>query len=170
LGFMFPLPFILIGNFLSNFPHKHSKTFWGKILAFGIFLLLFIYNLYGNPFRSEPNRQKDQVKTISQFVISKTDSKPYNFALITDHNSDHAYRYYFQTLGKPDIRMENIMNDPQRKTVTDQLLIVCESSECHPLGYPSFEVSNFGRAEIAGEWNVSVVKVFRLIHYSGKKK
>ncbi|HKC14987.1 MAG TPA: glycosyltransferase family 39 protein, partial [Patescibacteria group bacterium] len=47
LGFMFPLPFILIGNFLSNFPHKHSKTFWGKILAFGIFLLLFIYNLYG---------------------------------------------------------------------------------------------------------------------------
>ncbi len=167
-GFMFPLPFMLVGNFLANFPNKHSSKTWGKAVAFGVFLAIFIFNLYGNPFRYEPNRQKDQVKKISQFLLSKTDNRPFNFALITAYNSDHAYRYYFDILGKPPIPIENIINDTQRKTVTDQLLIVCEDTECKPLGYPLFEISNFGRAEIAGEWNVSVVKVFKLVHYKGK--
>lgn len=167
-GFMFPLPFMLIGSFLSQV--YDSKKNYLKTSAVVIFVFLFALNLNSMPFKSEPNRQKDQVKQISKFVISKSDGKPFNFALITGGNSDHAYRYYFEVLGKPDVRMENIMNDPKRKTVTDQLLIVCESGNCHPLGYPSFEVSNFGRAEIVGSWDVSVVKVYKLIHYSGKEK
>lgn len=168
-GFLFPLPFILIGSFISQLYELKKFNKLSKIAAVGIFLSLFMLNLNYNPFKFEPNRQKDQVKKISQFVISKTDSKPFNFALMTDHNSDHAYRYYFEILGRPDVRMENPTFDPQRKTVTDQLLVVCESHECHPLGYPLFEISNFGRAEIAGEWDVSVVKVFRLVHYHGKQ-
>lgn len=167
-GFMFPLPFMLIGNFLSQV--YDSKKNYLKAASVAIFLFLFVFNLNSMPFKSQPNKQKDQVKQISQFVIEKSDGKPFNFALMTGGNSDHAYRYFFEVLGKPDVRMENIANDPKRKTVVDQLLIVCESSECHPLGYPAFEVSNFGRAEIVGEWNVSVVKVFRLVHYSGKEK
>lgn len=166
LGFMFPLPFILVGNFLSRVYEYKNKFFKAGSLL--IFLGLFGFNLYYNPFQNTPNRQKDQVKSISAFVLSKTDNKPFNFALMTGGNSDHAYRYYFEVLGKPDVRMENIMNDPQRKTVTDQLLIVCEEKPCHPLGYPSFEVSNFGRAEVVGQWDVSVVKVYRLVHYKGK--
>lgn len=165
-GFMFPLPFILVGSLLSEIYDLKKIHF--KIFAVGVFVFLFIFNLYAMPFVYEPNRQKDQVKEISAFVISKTDSKPFNFALITAGNSDYAYRYYFEVLGKPDVRMENIMNDPQRKTVTDQLMIVCEDKSCHPLGYPSFEVSNFGRAEIVGQWDISVVSVYKLVHYKGK--
>jgi len=165
-GFMFPLPFILIGNLLSEFQNFKWKLL--KTLGVVIFVILFLFNLSGAPFRFEPNRQKEQVKTISQFVISKTDNKPFNFALITPGNSDHGYRYYFEVLGHPDTRMENITNDLQRKTVAEQLLIVCEDVNCKPLGHPLFEISNFGRAEIVGEWNVSVVKVFRLIHYRGE--
>ncbi len=168
-GFLFPLPFILVGNFLSQLYELKKFNLWPKIAAVSIFLLLLSINLNYNPFRYEPNRQKEQVKKISQFVLSKTDNKPFNFALITDHNSDHAYRYYFEVLGKADIRMENPTFDPQRKTVTDQLMVVCENVECKPLGHPLFEVSNFGRAEIVGEWNVSVVKVFKLIHYKPTK-
>lgn len=167
LGFLFPLPFILVGNFLSQVYDYKKFNFWPKVFSIVIFILLLLVNLNYNPFRYEPNRQRDQVRKISEFVLSKTENKPFNFALITDHNSDHAYRYYFEVLGHPDTRMENINNDPQRKTVTDQLLIVCENIECKPLGHPLFEVSNFGRAEIVGEWNVSVVKVFKLIHYRG---
>ncbi len=169
-GFMFPLPFILVGNFLSQLYDLKKFKFFSKIAAVLVFLSLFVFNLSNNPFQYEPNRQKEQVKKISQFVLSKIDNKPFNFALITDGNSDHAYRYYFDVLGNPDTRMENIMNDPKRKTVTDQLLVICETSECHPLGYPTFEVSNFGRAEIVGEWNVSVVKVYKLIHYVGSEE
>lgn len=170
-GFMFPLPFILIGNFISQIydlgKGKKLKMFL-KIIALLVFISILIFNLYGNPFRFQPNRQKDQVKQISEFVISKTDNKPFNFALITNGNSDYAYRYYFEILDHPDTRMENLINDPKRTTVTSKLMIICEDTSCKPLGYPMFEVSNFGRAVIAGEWDVSVVKIFKLVHYHGK--
>lgn len=166
-GFLFPLPFILVGNFLSQVYETKKFNHLPKILSVGVFLSLLFINLNYNPFRYEPNRQKDQVRKISEFVLSKTDNKPFNFALITDHNSDYAYRYYLEVLDHPDTRMENPTRDPERKTVTNQLLIVCENVECKPLGHPLFEVSNFGRAEIVGEWNVSVVKVFKLVHYRG---
>lgn len=166
-GFMFPLPFILVGNFLSQIYDYKKFRFLPKLTAVLIFAGIFVFNLYANPFRFQPNRQKDQVKEISQFVLSKTDDKPFNFALITAHNSDHAYRYYFDILGKPPVQMENLIIDPKRTTVADQLLVVCEI-ECHPEGYPMFEVSNFGRAVTAGKWNVSVVTVYKLIHYKGK--
>lgn len=164
-GFMFPVPFILIGMTLTDFP----KTLrMGKALAMITLVILIWLNLQGIPFRSPPNRQKDQVKQISEFVLSKTDAKPFNFALITLGNSDHAYRYFFKLVGRDPLIIKNYQNDPERKTVTDQLLIVCEDSRCKPLGHPLWEVAGFGRAEIVGEWQVSVVKVYKLVHYKGK--
>lgn len=62
----------------------------------------------------------------------------------------------------------NQVIDPERKSVTEQLLIVCETLPCQPLGNSLWEVAGFGRAEIAGEWPVQVVQVYRLTHYKGK--
>lgn len=167
LGFMFPLPFLLLGN-LIRLPFQEKKLSLAKPFVVLLFIGLFVINLLGMPFRYEPNRQKQQVETISKFVLSKTDNKPFNFALITPGNSDHAYRYYFEILGHSPVTIQNNAVDPGRKTVTDQLLIVCEDIHCQPLGNPLFEVAGFGRAEIAGEWDVSVVKVYKLVHYHGK--
>ena len=133
--------------------------------GFILFITILIWNLIGMPFRYEPNRQKDQVKNIAQFVLDQTDGRPYNFALITPGNSDHGYRYFFDAAGRKPIVIENTEVDPERKTVTDQLLIVCEDISCQPLGHPLFEVAGFGRAEIAGQWDVSVVKVFKLVPF-----
>lgn len=169
LGFMFPLPFLLIGNLLSALYANKKFSLAGKFISIGIFLFLFIYNLYGMPFRYAPNRQKDQVKSISDFVLSKTNNKPYNFALITLGNSDHAYRYFFKLQGKDPVTIESPQKDPERKTVTDQLLVVCEDPSCQPLGNSLWEVAGFGRAEIVDEWTVSVVKVYKLIHYKGSR-
>lgn len=165
--FMFPLPFLLLGNLLS-LPWQTKKKKLLKVVSIVVFAGFFIFNLYGMPFRFEPNRQKAQAETIAKFVISKTSDKPFNFALLTPGNSDHAYRYYFEILGHKPVTIENPIIDPKRTSVTDQLLIVCEDIHCKPLGNPLFEVAGFGRAEIAGEWNVSVVKVYRLVHYQGK--
>ncbi|MBI4079301.1 MAG: glycosyltransferase family 39 protein [Candidatus Levybacteria bacterium] len=162
-GFMFPLPFLLVGNALSSLWRYH------RILRFfvaGLFFFLIIINLQGIPFRSSPNRQLEQVKRISEFVLKKTENKQYNFALITNGNSDHAYRYFFKLDGKDPITIETKEKDPQRKTVTNQLLIICEYPSCEPLGHPIWEIAGFGRAEIAAQWDVSVVKVYKLIHYS----
>lgn len=163
-GFMYPLPFLLVGNLIT---FLNNKLKWGWLLTVAIFALLFLFNLDGMPFKYSPNSQLAQVKKISEFVLEKTDARPFNFALITGGNSDHGYRYFFELNGKPPITIENEINDPQRKTITEQLLIVCEESNCQPLGHPLWEVAGFGRAEIVGEWQVSVVKVYKLLHYAG---
>ncbi len=228
LGFMFPLPFLLIGNLVSVASIKnivislivyivsvlslyHTQIssqllqyspsvfrnflgHYGILYFFYIVLLLFIIfinwrrrillkqlairsvgglvfftlmfvNIQGYPFQFTPNRQKDQVKKISHFVMSKAEDKPYNFALLTLGNSDHAYRYFMEIAKKPPVKLEPLEKDPERKSITDQLLIVCEDSNCQPLGNGLWEVAGFGRAEIAGEWNVSVVKIYKLVHY-----
>ena len=206
-GFMFPLPFLLVGLTISslygNFQKlifiRHSgedpsadgddsrirpvssrtERFWtsqndgkwellGKVLAVGIFAVLAWINLQGIPFRYAANRQLEQVEKISRFVYDKSEGKPYNFALSTGGNSDHAYRYFLTVWDKPPVTIENPKEDPKRTTVTDQLVVVCEKHPCFPLGNSLWEIAGFGRAEIVGEWDVSVVKVYKLKHYKGK--
>lgn len=163
-AFLFPLPFMLVGALLVWLA-KRSKLFLSIAIIIGI--ILTTINLQAIPFRYPPNRQLAQVEGISQFVMDKTNGKPFNFALITGGNSDHAYRYFFTVWGHPPVTIQFVGADPQRKSVTDQLLIVCEMT-CHPLGDSLWEVAGFGQAEIVGQWNVSVVKVYKLAHYKGK--
>lgn len=165
LGFMFPLPFLLVGN-LFSLPFGFKK--YTRILIFLTLILfagLFVLNLSGAPFRFPPNKQKDQAKTIAEFVLEKTEGKPFNFALLTDGNSDHVYRYFFEVANRAPVTILNTNIDPQRKSVTDQLLIVCEKPECSVLGNSLWEVAGFGRAEIEGVWDVPHVKVYKLKHY-----
>lgn len=171
--FIFPLPFLIIGNLfaqLFDWGKDKKQKIIGSGLSIILFTGVFAYNLTGMPFRYIPNHQKDQVKKIAEAVIEHSSGKPYNFALITPGNSDYAYRYYLEILGHKPVTLENTIVDPERKSVTGQLLVVCEDIECKPLGYSLFEVAGFGRAEIAGEWNVSVVKVFRLVPYVEREK
>jgi 4-amino-4-deoxy-L-arabinose transferase-like glycosyltransferase len=167
-AFMFPLPFLLIAaslDWLKNI--RFAKV--GIILSTILFVVIIGLNLDGIPFQYQPNRQLNQMKTIAQFVMTRTDVKPFNFALISTGNSDHAYRYFFTTWGYPPVTIKDPAHDPKRTTVTDQLLIVCESPlPCQPLGNSLWEIAGFGRAEIAGHWNVSVVEVYKLVHYQGK--
>jgi len=171
-GFMFPLPFILVGITLkvlySNFHELTRIKLTGKILAIVISVVLVLINLKGMPFLFPPNKQLAQVEKISRFVLDKSEGKPFNFALISRGNSDHAYRYFFTLWDSRPVTIENPQKDPERKTATDQLLVVCETSPCGVLGHSLWEVAGFGRAEIVDEWNVSVVKVFKLKHYEGK--
>ncbi len=166
LGFLFPLPFLLIGNFIYEF-YKKSKSL---IKLIPVILLLFIIyiNISGVPFKYQPNRQLNQMKTIAEFVVEKAEGKPFNFALITGGNSDHAYRYFFKVWNKTSVVMLDLEKDPKRETVTDQLFVVCESIPCYPLGHSLWEIAGFGRAEIENEWDVSVVKVYKLIPYKEK--
>ena len=161
-GFVFPLPFLLVGMLISSLYNSRV----GKIFSIIIFVILAWINFKDAPFRYLPNRQLAQVEEISKFVINKTENKPFNFALIASGNSDHAYRYFFTIWGKPPLAIENTQIDPKRHTVTEQLLVICEKNPCSPLGYSLWEVAGFGRGEIVGEWNVSVVKAYKLEHYN----
>lgn len=169
LSFMFPVPFIMLGLAMSFiYENKRTKIF-GKIITILLFIFLFFLNIQGLPFRYEPNRQLNQAKTIADFIMTRTDAKSFNFALISGGNSDHAYRYFFTVWKNPPLAIEDPAKDPDRKTVTDQLFVVCESPlPCEPLGHSLWEIAGFGRAEIVGHWKVSVVEVYKLVHYKEK--
>ena len=167
LGFMFPLPFLLVGNLMSRLSTLKKYTFIGIIAAVVSIGIIVALSLYANPFRFPPNKQKDQAQRIANFVLEKAEGKPFNFALLTRGNSDHVYRYFFETANKAPVTILNTNIDPARNSVTDQLIVVCEFSECQPLGNPLWEVAGFGRAEVVGVWDVPFVKIYKLKHYEG---
>jgi len=163
LGSLFALPFLFTGIMIYTLAKYAKPT---KILAVLIFLLLSFFSFKSSPLLATPNNLVRNTREIAEFVYQKTEGKPYNFALIAGKNSDHAYRYFLELWGAPPVTIENSETDPERKTVTKQLLIVCEEKVCQPLGHPLWEIAGFGRGEIAGEWNVVTAKVFRLVHYN----
>ncbi len=166
--FMFPLPFLIFGMFFQVLIQSKRWRPLSSACAIVLFLALFGYALSLNPLQYPGNQQKKQMQTIADFVLSKTNHQPFNFAMISSGNSDFAYRYFFSLANDNPVMIDNTMNDPQRKTVTQQLFVVCEDINCHPLGVAEFEIAGFGRAQIADVWNVSVVKVYKLVHYAGK--
>src|ERR1035437_2256393 len=85
-SFMFPLPFILVASLIVFIYENKKLKFFAKALAIIIFLFLFVINIQGLPFRYEPNRQLNQMKTIAAFVMTRTNAKPFNFALISGGN------------------------------------------------------------------------------------
>lgn len=166
LGFLFPLPFLLVGLLLSSVMDKFK--IYGKIFAAMLVIILVLINLKFTPITMPRNKQVDQVRGIAHFVLDKTEGKPYNFALSGIGNSDHGYRYFFKLAGRDPVVIKGIGEDPERKSVTDQLFIICEVLPCSPLGESSNDIAGFGRGQIAGEWNVSVIKVYKIIHYTGQ--
>ncbi len=163
-SFMFPAPFLLTGNLLAFLLEKKKPV---VIVSVAAIVSLVVINSVYSPLRKFPNYQYEQVKMISEFILDKAGDKPFNFALITGGNSDHAYRYIFEVRGKKPVTIQIPEVDPERKTITDQLFVICEEIPCNPVGHPLWEVAGFGRGEIVGEWQVSVLKVYKLVHYKG---
>lgn len=164
-GFMFPIPFILLGNLVGYLVHLKSKIRPLSIfLGVFIFVFLFVVMLLNNPFRVQGNNQKREAENIAAKVMEITEGKPYNFALITSGNSDHVFRYFLEINDREPVVIENFEIDPERESVTDQLIVICDQV-CSPVGHPLWEVAGFGRAEIVGQWEVPFVTIYKLIPY-----
>lgn len=165
-GIFFALPFLLVSLVLWTL-YNFGKL--GKVVSIAVLAGLVYFNWQGRPQLFSPNNQLSQAQKIAFTSLEKAEGKPFNFALITWNNSDHAYRYFFEIAGNSPVTIENEANDPERKTVTDQLIIICEKPfpQCQPLGHPLWEIAGFGRAEIAGTWEVPFVTIFKLVHYKG---
>ena len=156
-GFMFPAPFLLAGLIFSIIWQNRYLKFTAII----IMLFSTMYFIFNGFYREPPNRLIEQTEKISDFVIERSDNKPFNFALISDHNSDHAYRYFLELKKHAPIELETV--------ITEQLIVICEAKDCSPLGNAIWEIAGFGRGEIAGEWELPQYgfKIFRLVHWPG---
>lgn len=162
----FPVPFWMTSLFIVWLWEKQKIV--GKVVASVSMIFLLTVNLLGVPFRFPANRQLLQTEIIARAIFDQAGGKPFNFALVTGGNSDHAYRYFFTIWGNPPVAIQNTVIDPTRTSVTKQLLVVCESIPCQPEGNPLWEIAGFGRAKIVWMQHVSVVDEYRLIHYVGK--
>lgn len=160
-GIFFPFPFLATAAVFSYFIRSKHLVWIGIILWLGVGYL----NWAGRPFIHPPNNQYAQMRRIAQAAYEMTGGRQYNFALITDGNSDHVYRFFFELWGNKPVTIENTDIDPTRRSVTEQLIVICENPACQPLGHPLWEVAGFGRAEILREQSVPFVKIFQLVHY-----
>lgn len=161
-GIFFPLPFLLVAILLRSLGSSRvGAAFAGILLS-----ILVIFNWEARPFKFIPNNQLAQARMIAKEAYEKTEGKPFNFALMANFNSDHVYRYFFEIWGNPPVVIERPDVDPDRKTITDQLIIICDQPECKPLGHPLWEIAGFGRAEVIGEWPSSFVRIMKLVHYN----
>jgi 4-amino-4-deoxy-L-arabinose transferase-like glycosyltransferase len=166
LGSLFTAVFLISGIVIWQLSQKVK---FGNIITIIIMLILTGFNLSKSPILIEPNNLMLNTETIARSVLKESGGKPYNFALIAGQNSDHAYRYFLEIWGHPPVTIENPAADPQRNTVTDQLIVVCEEKVCQPEGHPLWEIAGFGRAQITDEQSVVTAKVFRLVHYKISK-
>lgn len=162
LSSFYPVPFLLVGIAMYLFLKKGRIR---KSITVLVVLLMIIGTAVKSPLAIEPNNLLRNTREISQFIYDKTRGKPYNFALIALGNSDHAYRYFLEVWKNPPVIILNPVIDPLRKSVTDDLYVICEEKVCQPLGHSLWEIAGFGRAEIAGEWKVSTARVFHLVHF-----
>ena len=77
--------------------------------------------------------------------LDKAEGKPFNFALITEVTPITLIDIFLLLKARRRVTIENTVVDPERSTVKDQLLVVCETA-CQPLGNSLWEVA--GLAEL----------------------
>ncbi|MGB9911247.1 MAG: ArnT family glycosyltransferase [Microgenomates group bacterium] len=161
LVFMFPAPFLIIGLILEKLK-EINKIGW--ILSSLIFFSLIWVNIKASPLKQTPNRQLYQTQEIAKFILEKSEGKPFNLALISSNNTYFPYFYFLEVWKKPVGIIKPPHVDPERKTVTDQLFVICEEKNCQPVGHPLWEIAGFGMAKITQEWEHLGIKIYKLEH------
>ena len=100
LGFMNPVPFLLLGAVLMYLFNIFSKAKW--LVSAGMIVMLVVLtavNLQRNPLINSPNNQLKRTQAIARFVIEKSQGKDFNFALLAQRNYDSAYQFYLDLYG-----------------------------------------------------------------------
>ena len=159
LGFLFPVPFILIGVIVSKLM---SKNIFAKIIGGAFLIYLIGINFAGSPLRKEPNRLMRRSMDVSRLVLDNVDGKPFNLAVIAERNYEDGYRYFLELWGGEVLHADRW----NPSTISDQLIVVCENepAKCDPTHSPKAEVANFGMTKIDKQWEVDGVIIYKLVH------
>lgn len=149
LGFLSPVPYILLAGFVSLFREKIKI-----VCAVLLVVILGYLNLMINPLRYAPNRQLERTQQVVNFLNQETQGRAFNFALLSQSNYDAAYQFYLNQ------QKMNVKMLPYNKT--DLLYVVCEDLVCQPIGNAKFEIAAFGWAKLDSVQDIAGVRVYKL--------
>ncbi len=158
LGILFPAPFYVFAIFTDYL----WKNVISKLIIISTAILILVIFISNGFYNSPPNNLLNQTEQIALEAIKLSENKDFNFALISSSNSDHAYRYFLE--------IKNHKPKPLEEMITNQLIVICETEKCEPLGHPLWEIAAFGRAEITKEVSLEKYKfkIFKLNHWPGE--
>ena len=152
-GFLFPVLFILMGYLISKLP---------KFFALPLFFFLTFFSLIQNPFRWAPQHQLQTASTIANSVISDSQKKDFNFAVLS--KMGYGFSYFL-------VNNKNYFDLNDKKTT--QLFVICvphPDVNCNPINNPEWGVAAFGWAKIDNQKEIEGIKIFKLIpNPSGQK-
>ena len=154
-GFLFPVPFLLLG-----FSLRYLLDF--KILKFVAILLIIILSvttIQHHSLQYEPNNQLNRTQLVADFITQDSHTAPFNLALLAKTNYDAGYRYFLT----PDKAKHFTIHDH----LADTLYVICElpQADCLPINNPLWEIAAFGWAKIESTrdfpWGVRGFKLVR---------
>jgi len=160
LGFVFVVPFLLIGVFISMFFIKGGFLRWVGVALLGY---LVVINLIVNPLLKDPNRLLQRSIDVSKVIEQNSNKVPFNLAVIADNNYEAGYEYFLLKDNYPVVEIDSQVPG----TITNQLFAVCElipNSKCDPTHNPKAQIANFGWSKIENSWEVDGAIVYKLIH------
>ena len=161
-GFLFPVPFILLGGLTEYRVHSTKYKIVSGIwyLVFGV---LIAVNLINNPLRYPPNRQLQRSMEIASFIKEKAEDERFNIATISERNPRDVYQYFLLLWGAKVVDTDQ---NAVKYTITDQLFVVCELAveKCDPIHNPSAWITNFGWSKINNHWQVAGANIYKLGH------
>lgn len=158
-GFLFCAVFLLTALFLDIF---RRIKFIGKYIFWTLLIIFTVFNIVNSPFKNPPGRQMQRTLEVSNKIILESGGRPFNLGMIAKQNYDAGYRYFLE---KSKNKAVEIDAQRYKETVTEQLFVVCEISDCQPVGHAQAEIANFGWVKIDKVWDFPWgVKLFKLVH------
>ena len=161
-GFFFPGIFIFLGGFVQIFTEKRKLSLLHILIGVVLFILLIV-NLQNNPLKYKPNRQMQRAEEVAGLIAHQTKGEKFNLAVLAERNYEDGYQYFLEKKGEPVYDIDPLKLN---ETLAEILFVVCElpKEECDPINNPKTEIANFGWSKIDGEWDISGVTVYKLIH------
>jgi 4-amino-4-deoxy-L-arabinose transferase-like glycosyltransferase len=146
LGFLFPIPFLLVALFVKKLLKARTK-----VIGSLFFLFLFVVNfLRLDPIRGwRPHNQIKRAELVGKSIAedAQKEAGSFNIALISPTMDFRAmnYRYFAEINGARAEGFENYTN-------IDTLYIINEQEEIPLSDVTAWEISSFGEAEEIAAW------------------
>jgi len=158
-GFIFAVPYLLIGAFTAIFAKINTLT---KLLGIVFIGYLVVLSFIQSPLRFSPNNQLRRSQNVSKFILTQNNGKPFDLAVLAERNYEDGYRYFLELSGAKVLHADKW----HPETIADTLFVVCEMEEkkCDPTHSPKAEVANFGWSKIEDQWSIDGVIIYKLVH------